>query len=75
MPETDQFSFTVPNFGNNPVAFFKEVYAELKKVTWPTRPEIIRLTAIVIGVSVVVGVYLGGLDYAFTKLMGYILNR
>lgn len=56
-----------------PIVFLKEVRAELVKVSWPTRQEAIRLTAIVIGVSVAVGVFIGSLDYIFVKLMELIL--
>jgi len=58
-----------------PVVFFKEAKTELKKVTWPTRQEAIRLTEIVIGITVAVGLYIGALDYLFTKLIGIILNK
>ncbi len=64
----DNFTLTKPDFGKNPLNFLKEVKTELTKVTWPTRTEALRLTAIVIGVSLAVGIYLGGLDYVFTKL-------
>jgi preprotein translocase subunit SecE len=46
--------------------FLKEVKAEIKKVNWPTTKETIRYTLIVIGVSVVTAVFLGGIDYLFT---------
>lgn len=45
-----------------PVHFFGEVVAELKKVTWPSRDETMKLTAVVIALSVIVGVFIGGLD-------------
>ena len=48
-----------------PVQFLKEVVAELKKVTWPTRAETIKLTAVVIAISVIVGLFIGGLDIDF----------
>jgi len=49
--------------------FFKEVGAETKKVNWPTREETIRYTLIVIGVSVAVAAFLGGLDYIFSLFL------
>ena len=49
--------------------FFKEVRLEIKKVNWPTRQETLRYTLIVIGISVAVAAYLGGLDYIFTQLL------
>lgn len=57
-----------------PLTFFEETRAELKKVTWPKRQEVIRLTTVVIGVSVIVGLYIGGLDFVFTKLLQFIIK-
>jgi len=54
--------------------FLKEVRLEMKKVNWPTRKETIKYTGIIIGVSLVVAAFLGGLDYVFTTLLNkYIL--
>ncbi len=59
----------------NPVTFLQQVKVELSKVVWPTRAETIRLTTVVIGVSVAVGLIIGGLDVVFTKMMELILQR
>jgi len=56
-----------------PVAFFKSAKAELKKVTWPTKTELVRMTSIVILISLIIGLYIGLLDYAFIKLTGLVL--
>jgi len=53
-----------------PTGFLRETRDELKKVTWPTRQEVVRLTMVVIVVSLVVGLFLGALDFSFTKLLG-----
>ncbi len=53
--------------------FFGEVVSELKKVTWPSRQETIRLTLLVIAVSVAIGVVLGVLDLLFTRLLDIVL--
>lgn len=53
------------------VTFLKEVRLEMKRVNWPTRHQTLNYTLIVIGVSLVVAVFLGGLDFIFTS----ILNR
>ncbi|MCL4387494.1 preprotein translocase subunit SecE [Patescibacteria group bacterium] len=66
--------FVLLKMAITPITFLKEVRDELKKVVWPTRDEIIRLTTIVILVSLIVGVFLGGLDYIFTKLMELIIR-
>ncbi len=49
--------------------FFKEVYVELRKVSWLSRNEVLRYTVLVLGVSVVVAAFLGGLDYLFSSLI------
>ncbi len=59
---------------NKVVKFLKEVQTELKKVVWPTRQQALRLTAIVVGVSLVVGIYVGVLDFALTKMVGMIVR-
>jgi len=50
-------------------AFFSDILAELKKVTWLTWNEALRLTALVLGISIVVGLILGGIDYGFSALI------
>jgi preprotein translocase subunit SecE len=54
--------------------FIREVQAELLKVSYPTRQEAIRLTVLVIVISVIVGAYLGGLDYIFAGLLQMLLS-
>jgi len=56
-------------------SFFPEARDELKKVTWPNRQQITKLTAIVIGASLVGGLYLGALDYIFVQIMGIIISN
>lgn len=58
-----------------PVSFLKEVQDELKKVVWPTRDEVIRLTVVVIFVSLVVGAFLGGIDIVLAKIVEILLNK
>jgi len=55
-------------------AFFREVTTEVKKVSWPTRQEVLNYTLIVIISSVAVGAFLGGLDKLFQILLGYALQ-
>lgn len=52
------------------ITFFKESRIELKKVTWPTKQETTRYTAMVIIISVAVALFLGGLDYVFQFILG-----
>jgi len=55
--------------------YFQETISELRKVSWPTRKEAIRLTEIVIIVIFVMSIFLGGLDYLYSKIFGLILAR
>lgn len=56
-------------------SFFSEVKSELFKVTWPKKNEVVRLTSIVILVSLVVGLLTGGLDAIFTKLLASLVTE
>lgn len=58
-----------------PVRFLKEVRDELTQVTWPTQQEVVRLTVLVLAISVVVGIYIGVLDFIFTKAIEAIIAR
>jgi preprotein translocase subunit SecE len=58
----------------NPVRFLRETRDELKKVVWPTKQEVLRLTLVVITISLIVGIFLGGLDFIFVKIIEAIVN-
>ena len=59
----------------SPLGFLRETQDELKKVTWPTRAEVIRLTGVVIIVSLAIGIYIGGLDYVFATILQTIAKK
>ncbi len=59
----------------SPIVFLGEVRSELEKVVWPTRAETIRLTVVVILVSVTVGLLISGLDITFTKVVELVVKR
>lgn len=63
-----------PSVSVKPLVFLKEVRAEMEKVSWPSRQEAIRLTLIVIGLSLIVAAYIGSLDFVFTKLIEIVLK-
>jgi preprotein translocase subunit SecE len=54
--------------------WWKETIGELRKVNWPTPKQAWRLTKIVVVVIVIMGALLGGLDFAFTRLIGWIVG-
>ena len=57
-----------------PLMFLKETQAELKKVTWPTQQEVIRLTVVVVLISVMIGLFVGALDFVFTKVVETVVK-
>ena len=59
---------------NAVVRYIRETRLELGKVSWPTRKEAMNLTAIVLAVTVVMSIFLGGLDYIFTQLFELLIG-
>jgi preprotein translocase subunit SecE len=50
-----------------PLQFFKEVVAELRKVAWPTRSEVVAYSTVVLVASIVVAAVIFAMDYVFTQ--------
>ena len=59
----------VPEGKKKGPGFIADTITELKKVTWLSWNESLRLTALVLGISIAVGLILGGLDYGFSALI------
>lgn len=57
------------NFAKKIFKFLAESRIELKKVKWPTLKETLQYTLIVVIISIIVAIYLGGLDYIFSFLL------
>ena len=55
--------------GGGIASFAQECWSELQKVTWPSRETIVRLTAIVIIISILIAMYIFLFDNAFTFLV------
>ena len=53
--------------------YLSESWSELKKVAWPTRETVIRLTLLVLAVSVAIGVYIYVLDRIFNTLVDQVI--
>ena len=56
-------------------AFFSDSFNELRRVTWPSREETIRLSIMVIVVASIIGTFLGIFDLLFSKLFDVILGN
>ncbi len=63
----------ISNFLKKIPNFFSEVRTEMKKVSWPTRQETIKNTVLVISVSIVTAIFLGGLDALFAWIINKII--
>jgi len=52
--------------------FTRDIIEELKKVTWPKKQETIRLTIVVIIISLIIAFYIGIIDFLLTKVLDAI---
>jgi preprotein translocase subunit SecE len=60
------------------IQFLKEVRVEFKNITWPQKEALFDLTIVVISISIVISLILGGFDYLFTQsfsLLGQQTNK
>lgn len=56
------------------VKFFRETKAEMRKVTWPTRDELVGSTKIVIIATLVVTLFIGFIDQILTLIIRRLLG-
>lgn len=61
--------------GNAVARYFREVRAELAKVTWPSREEAINLTMVVLAVTIALSLFLGAWDYLFSRLIAFLIQQ
>jgi preprotein translocase subunit SecE len=54
---------------------YKDVLAEMKKITWPNRSEVVSTTVVVIVATVVFAVYLWGCDVVFYKMIDFLFGK
>ncbi|UCG29999.1 MAG: preprotein translocase subunit SecE [candidate division WOR-3 bacterium] len=54
--------------------YIKNVYYEMRKVTWPTRSEVTNSTIVVVVISLIVAVIIFALDTVFTTALGLIIQ-
>ena len=51
------------------IRFFKESFAELKKVTWPSRQDTMSSTGVVLVVVFIISFYLGFIDILLSRMV------
>ena len=55
--------------------FFRDTTGEMKKVTWPTRNEVIGTTFVVIIATLVFALFLWGCDVVLYKAIDFLFTR
>jgi preprotein translocase subunit SecE len=55
--------------------FWRDTSAEMRKVTWPGRQEVVGTTMVVLVAVMIFGVYLWGCDVIFFKLIDYLFTH
>ncbi len=55
-------------------SFLQSVRSEAKKVTWPSRAEIIKSTIVVLVTIIIFAVIIGGIDVFFLQLLKLLLG-
>jgi preprotein translocase subunit SecE len=55
--------------------FVRECMAELAKVQWPTRRHLWQASAVVVVVTVVLGVYIALLDSVLTRIASWLIDQ
>jgi preprotein translocase subunit SecE len=64
-----------PKEENRLVPYFRDTRAEIAKVTWPTREQGLRLSAIVLLITALSTVVLFAIDSLFAYLIGALLQN
>jgi preprotein translocase subunit SecE len=61
-----------PNIFERIARFIREVVAEMRKVNWPSRKELLTYTSVVLVFVIVMMSIVGVLDYAFAWAVGHV---
>ncbi|MCJ7440542.1 MAG: preprotein translocase subunit SecE [Thermoanaerobaculaceae bacterium] len=62
------------NWWQRLTTFLREVAVETKKVTWPSRDEVVATTVVVIAASFIFGIFLYVCDLAFFRLVDWVIK-
>ena len=68
MADTNLTKTNKASFGTRVKKFFRDTKAELKKVTWPTKEQLIHNTGVIIVFIIIITIILSLLDVAFAQL-------
>ena len=74
MADTNLSKTKKASFGTRVKRFFKDTKAELKKVTWPTKEQLIQNTGVIIVFIIIITIILSLLDVGFAQLFKMLTN-
>ena len=74
MADTNLSKANKPSFGTRVKRFFKDTKAELKKVTWPDKEQLIHNTGVIIVFILIITIILSVLDFGFAKMFQLLTN-
>jgi len=58
-----------------PSQFIREIGEEMRQVSWPTRPELVNYTTIVLFVLIFMATLIFGLGYGFAKFVNFLFTK
>jgi preprotein translocase SecE subunit len=67
--QTSERSNRVTGWFQRSAGFLSAVQDELRKVTWPTRPELVKATRMIIVLSILLGLTIGLMDYLLQLIL------
>lgn len=59
---------------NKAVTFINEIKLELKKVSWPTRDELINSTVVVLIAVAILSIFVGSCDLIFSRVINLLIR-
>ena len=74
MADTNLSKTKKASFGTRVKRFFKDTKAELKKVTWHTKEQLIHNTGVIIVFIIIITIILSLLDVGFAQLFKMLTN-
>ena len=67
--QVEQPSNRLTGWFHRSAGFLTSVREELRKVTWPTRPELVNATRMIVILSIVLGLMIGLMDYVLQLIL------
>ncbi|MFZ2253375.1 MAG: preprotein translocase subunit SecE [Minisyncoccia bacterium] len=56
------------------INYLKDTFAELKHVSWPTNKQSLVYTALVVGLSTLIALYVGLFDFVFSRGLDWFIK-